>query len=130
LAPVVQGITLFVIGMALLFAAMGLLILVMVVLERVFRTRPLVTAKQEPEESETVSKLAPAIEDEQVVAAIAVALAQLRSLDLGRSGLGEALEGGRGSWWTAGQIRQRQATAPHASNTPARSTTSFTAHGR
>jgi sodium pump decarboxylase gamma subunit len=109
LSPIIQGIVLFVIGMAFLFAAMGVLILAMIVLERLFRTRKLVPEGQEPAEKEAVSRHERDTANEEVVAAIALALAYLRSLDISRSGLGTALEVGHSSWWTMGQIRQRSA---------------------
>ena len=93
-----------VVGMAILFAAMALLILAMVLLERIFRTRKLIPEEQEPGEIELTSRRSE-IEDEEVVAAIAIALAQVRAAELGQSGLGMALEAGRGRWWTT-QIRQ------------------------
>jgi Na+-transporting methylmalonyl-CoA/oxaloacetate decarboxylase gamma subunit len=86
---------------------MALLILVMMILERLFRTRKLVPDESEPGETETVSRHARDTTDEEVAAAIALALAHLRLLDLSRSGLGTALETGRGAWWTVGQIRPR-----------------------
>jgi sodium pump decarboxylase gamma subunit len=107
LSAVGEGVILLVIGMAVLFAAMGLLILAMVVLERLFRTRRLVPEEREPDATEAVSRLARDTEDEEVAAAIAVALAHLRSLEICRSGLGTALEVGRGSWWVKGQLQQR-----------------------
>jgi sodium pump decarboxylase gamma subunit len=107
LSAIGQGVLLLVIGMAILFAAMGLLILVMVILERIFRTRRLVPEEGEPNATETDSKLARDTGDEEVAAAIAVALAHLRSLELDRSGLGAALEEGRGSWWLKGQLQRR-----------------------
>jgi sodium pump decarboxylase gamma subunit len=102
-----QGVVLLVLGMAILFAAMGILILFMVVLERVFRTRP--QALNEPELEEKGQKKTGSrrdTEDEEVAAAIAAALAHLRSLDIYRSGLGTALEVGRGSWWAMGRAQQ------------------------
>lgn len=107
MSPIAQGFVLLVVGMAILFAAMGLLILAMVILERLFRTRRLVPDKGEPEETEAVSQLARGTEDEEIVAAIAVALAQLRASEITRSGLGTALEAGRGSWWAARSQHQR-----------------------
>ncbi|GAB4532697.1 MAG: hypothetical protein Kow0063_13630 [Anaerolineae bacterium] len=107
MSAIAQGAILLVVGMTFLFAAMGLLILAMVVLERLFRTRKLVPEEREPGETGAVSRHARDTAEEEVVAAIALALAHLRSLDISRSGLGTALEGGRGSWWTLGQIRQR-----------------------
>ena len=107
MSPIAQGIVLLVVGMAFLFVAMGVLILAMIILERLFRTRKLVPEEQEPGEREAVSRHERDMADEEVVAAIALALAHMRSLDISRSGLGTALEAGRGSWWTMGQIRQR-----------------------
>jgi len=115
-----QGFVLFVVGMALLFVSMGVIILAMIVLERLFRTRKLVPEEQEPGEKETVSRHERDMADEEVVAAIALALAYLRSLDIARSGLGTTLEAGHGSWWTMGQIRQRPVTvlSPPKASTP------------
>jgi Na+-transporting methylmalonyl-CoA/oxaloacetate decarboxylase gamma subunit len=93
--------------MTLLFAAMGLLILAMFLLERLFRTRKLVPDEQELGERETVGRHERDTADEEVAAAIALALAHLRSLEISRSGLGTALEAGRGSWWALGHIQQR-----------------------
>ena len=107
------GINLLVVGMTVLFLAMGLLILVMILLDRLFRTRKLVPDEQEPAETETVSRHARDTADEQVVAAIALALAHLRSLEISRSGLGTALEDGPGSWWTLGQAQQRPTSVHH-----------------
>jgi sodium pump decarboxylase gamma subunit len=107
-----QGVVLLVVGMAILFAAMGVLILVMVVLERVFRSRPQALSEQESEEKALKSRSRRDTEDEEVVAAIAAALAHLRSLDMGRSGLGRALEVGRGSWWAMGRAQQRLVQTP------------------
>jgi len=93
--------------MAFLFASMGVIILAMIVLDRLFRTRKLVPDEYELGEREAVSRHERDTADEEVVVAIALALAHLRSLDIARSGLGTALEAGHGSWWTMGQIRQR-----------------------
>ncbi len=125
-----QGIVLLVVGMAFLFASMGVIILAMIVLERLFRTRKLVPEELEPGERETVSRHERDTADEEVVAAIALALAHLRSLDIARSGLGTALEAGHGSWWTIGQVRQRPLTvlSPPKASTP--SDISSTPQGR
>jgi sodium pump decarboxylase gamma subunit len=110
LSPILQGIVLLVVGMAFLFVAMGVLILAMVILDRLFRTRKLVPEEKEPGERGAVSRHERDMADEEVVAAVALALAHLRSLDISQSGLGTALEAGRGPWWTMGQIRQRPAS--------------------
>jgi Na+-transporting methylmalonyl-CoA/oxaloacetate decarboxylase gamma subunit len=102
-----QGLSLSGMGLGLTFAALGLLILAMILLEYIFRTRRLVPDEREMEETPVVSTLARDMEEEEVAAAIAVALAHLRLLDLHRSGLGTALEAGHGAWWTMGRIRRR-----------------------
>lgn len=102
-----QGLTLSIIGMTVTFAALGLLILSIFILGRLFRTRPLDSdKKEEPQERQVVSSLARDTEEEEVVAAIAVALAHVHSLDISRSGLGVALESGRGPWWAMSQLQR------------------------
>jgi Na+-transporting methylmalonyl-CoA/oxaloacetate decarboxylase gamma subunit len=93
-----QGLSLSALGIGLTFAALGLLILAMFILERIFRTRRLIPEERSPEEAPAASSLARDMREEETVVAIAVALAYLRSLDMSRSGLGEALEAGPGPW--------------------------------
>jgi len=93
-----QGLSLSVLGIGLTFAALGLLILAMVALERIFRTRRLIPEESSSEEMPVASSLTRDMREEETVVAIAVALAHLRSLDMSRSGLGEALEAGPGPW--------------------------------
>ena len=106
MGDIAQGLTLSVIGMTITFAALGLLILTIVVLNHLFRPHPLVSDEEELEETQTLSSSLQDTEDEEIVAAIAVVLA-LRSLDVSRSGLGTALEAGRGPWWMRSQLQQR-----------------------
>jgi sodium pump decarboxylase gamma subunit len=101
-----QGLSLSVMGMGLTFAALGLLILTMILLQRIFRPRRLASGEREAEETAVVSTLGRDTQDEEIAAAISVALAHLRSLDLGRSGLGTGLEAGHGAWWTTGHVRR------------------------
>jgi sodium pump decarboxylase gamma subunit len=105
-----QGLWLSIVGLGLTFAALGVLIGAMTLLERIFRTRPLVPAERGIKETPVVSSLTRDTEDEEIVAAIAIALAHLRSLEISRTALGTALEEGRGSWWRTGQA-QRYTTA-------------------
>ncbi len=93
-----QGLRLSALGMGLTFAALGVLIVAMVALERIFRTRRLIPDERPPEELPVANSLARDTQEEETVVAIAAALAHLRSLDMSRSGLGEALEAGRGPW--------------------------------
>jgi sodium pump decarboxylase gamma subunit len=93
-----QGLSLSALGIGLTFAALGLLILTMLILERVFRTRRLIPEERSAEETPVASMLARDTGEEEIVVAITIALAHLRSLDMSRSGLGEALEAGRSPW--------------------------------
>jgi sodium pump decarboxylase gamma subunit len=93
-----QGLSLSALGIGLTFAALGLLILAMFMLERIFRTRRLIPEERSPEEMPVANSLARDTQEEEIVVAIAVALAHLRSLDMRRSELGEALEAGPGPW--------------------------------
>ena len=95
-----QGLSLSALGIGLTFAALGLLILAMFMLERIFRTRRLIPEERSPEDMPVANSLTRDMREEETVVAIAVALAHLRSLDMSRSGLGEALEAGPGPWGT------------------------------
>ncbi|GEM_PF-6579127 len=102
LGDIIFGVELLVVGMVILFAAMALLILIMVVLGHIFRTRREGSDTHELEITEAVG------EDKEIVAIIAVALAKARSFDLPRgerSGLGAFLKTGRGLWWSMRNIQ-------------------------
>jgi sodium pump decarboxylase gamma subunit len=106
----VQGLTISVVGISLTFLALGLLILAMILLERLFRTQEPIP-EPEPVEKSTVGSLARDSADEEVVAAIATALAFLRSREICESGLGANLETGPTRWWYAGRTQQSPADA-------------------
>lgn len=95
-----QGLQVSVLGMGLTFAALGLLILTMMVLERLFRVR-------EEADSAEVAAVSTAEEDE-VAVAIAVALNHLQARDQDTSDLGAKLEAGRGAWWQKSQSHHRR----------------------
>ncbi len=99
--PILQGLNLTILGLTLTFAALGLFILVIVVLERVFRVRALIPEQREEHETVIAGELPPDTENEEIAAAITIALSYLRSIDICRSGLGSTLEAGRGAWWNA-----------------------------
>lgn len=108
-----QGLKLSVMGISLTFAALGLLILAMWALERAFRVQQLVPEEREPAETPVVSTLERDTEEEEIVAAISVALAHLRSLDICRSGLGSTLEAERSAWWTGGRLHRQPGRSPN-----------------
>ncbi len=104
-----QGLMISVMGMGTTFAALGLLILTMVLLDYFFGAQPPVHDEATPAKKPLVSPPAPDTEDEEIAAAIAVALTYLRTADTYHGHLGATLEAGRGPWWAMGQTRQRSA---------------------
>ena len=108
----IQGLVLSAVGMSLTFLALGILILVMVLLDRIFSEDKKVESPEDASaEKSTVSSLARDTEDEAVVAAIAAALAHLRSLDICKAGLGSSLETPPNRWWLLGRSQQSPADA-------------------
>lgn len=109
---IVQGLILSVIGIGLTFLALGILILVMVLLDRLFRDdKKGDSGEVKPVEKVAVGSPAPDAVDEKIVAAIAVALAQVRSLELYEVGLGSTLETPPSRWWQTGRAQQSPADA-------------------
>jgi sodium pump decarboxylase gamma subunit len=92
---VVEGLQVTVIGMGLVFLALGMVILATYILEWAFRPNRLqgepagemAATSEEPADVEATD-----YEDEAVVAAISLALVKLQTLEKSRAGLGQALE--------------------------------------
>jgi Na+-transporting methylmalonyl-CoA/oxaloacetate decarboxylase gamma subunit len=97
-------LTISLIGLGLTFAALGLLILVMVLLERLTRHQTVPWGSTQTQPAASPPARHPA--DEDVVAAIVIALAHVRSLDICQGSLGSTLEVGPGPWWRLGQSHQ------------------------
>ncbi|MFQ5595279.1 MAG: OadG family protein [Anaerolineae bacterium] len=110
-----QGLGLSVMGMGLTFAALGLIIVVMVVLQRLFSPQP---TSYEPEMGETLLFSPPAHgPEDEIVAAIAAGLAHFGALSIGGAALGSALEAQRGRWWVMGQAQQHRVGGPVTQST-------------
>jgi sodium pump decarboxylase gamma subunit len=96
-----QGLWITVVGMGLVFLALGILVLAMMALERLFRPKAKGTMATETAEE-------PSKEEEEIVA-IAVALASLlteKEAQVGYRQLGSALGDGPGSWSVVGRGQQ------------------------
>jgi sodium pump decarboxylase gamma subunit len=105
LNPMMQGLTVGVMGIGITFAALGLIILVMIVLQRLF-VQPHAAASQD-EIGTTHAVEAPGLpQEEEVVAAIGAALAYMRAAESARGGLGSSLGVESGAWWHVGQAIQ------------------------
>jgi sodium pump decarboxylase gamma subunit len=96
-----QGLTVGVIGMGITFAVLGVVVLLMVLLRSAAHGRQATPLQPQTEAPAEAAALPHAIEEE-VVAAIAVALAHLGVVEASQGGLGSSLEAGHGPWWRGG----------------------------
>jgi sodium pump decarboxylase gamma subunit len=106
--PLLEGLLLSGAGLAVTFLALGLLIVIIVLLNRVFGGR---TAPAEPAtEPAAVSPVEAAEADDlaEVAAAVAAAVTVLRAAEQPAGALGSALESGPGRWWGALSADGRQ----------------------
>ena len=101
-----QGLTISVIGISLTFAALGILILMMFLLVRLFPVKQEKNDISRPVEPIKSDASRRSVKEEEITAAIAAALSYFRARDLERSGLGETLETPPAPWWVMGQARQ------------------------
>jgi sodium pump decarboxylase gamma subunit len=107
-----QGLWITVVGMGLVFLALGILVLAMMALDRLFRPRAKEAMATEAASSLVVDLQStteePSTEEEEIVA-IAVALANLltrKEAPVGDRQLGSALGDGPGSWSVVGRGQQ------------------------
>lgn len=113
-----QGLTISVMGMALTFTAMGLLILTMHLLDRFSPGRQPPIATKVTADKKLVTSATAGDTEEEIAAAIAVAVTCLREIDEARAAeayqadLGVRLEAGHGRWWMAGRTQQRSVSTP------------------
>ncbi len=96
--PLTQGLALSLTGLAVTFASLGLFILIISLLQRFFGAETTSTVQPDRESGEGRGG-AFGREDEEIAAAIAVALEYWRSQQSARSDLGDVLVAGRGPWW-------------------------------
>jgi sodium pump decarboxylase gamma subunit len=106
-----QGLWISVIGLTILFIAMGLLFVLMMLLERLSRSRTQPVSQAEAAFTRDTTTPEQAKNDE-IAAAITVAVAYLRGQERGKSSLGSSLETGPGQWWLQGRVRQAPRRRP------------------
>lgn len=104
-----KGLELSLLGILITFLALGVFILIMVVLQRLFPSeqtdasaKTLTEKEEQPQVEVQIEEIG---EDAAVVAAIAAALSYLRSRS--QSSLGSSLQEGRGSWWATRKMEAR-----------------------
>jgi Na+-transporting methylmalonyl-CoA/oxaloacetate decarboxylase gamma subunit len=105
LNEILQGLQISVLGLAITFTAILLVIFVIVLLTRVFPAKP--EAEKEAIVEPAVIHNAENREDEEVAIAVAIALSRLQAGVRCRNGLGTELATGHGAWWKAGRILLR-----------------------
>jgi sodium pump decarboxylase gamma subunit len=103
-SPIVQGLNVSIAGMIIIFIVMGLFILVMVILQKIFPPKAEVETSEEAVAEE--QPIAVAQSDDEVVAVIMAALNYARSTS--QSQLGSALQSGRGAWWVSNRMAALQ----------------------
>jgi Na+-transporting methylmalonyl-CoA/oxaloacetate decarboxylase gamma subunit len=91
-----QGLEISALGMGLTFAALAMLILMMIVLERLFRPK---AAAGQDTPAPSIMTSTDHSEEEEIAAAIGVAYSYLQNDTTPQQSLGSTLEAGRGAWW-------------------------------
>lgn len=109
-SPIYQGLILSVTGLILTFASLGLLVIILILLQRFFsRPQAPVAVEEEEMEEEIPAAIAPAQPTEEVAAAIAAALTYLSPEHAARENqLGQTLKTGPGHWWRRSQLHTRR----------------------
>jgi Na+-transporting methylmalonyl-CoA/oxaloacetate decarboxylase gamma subunit len=92
-----QGLLISLLGLLLTFLALGMLILTIIVLQRLFSPAPVTSPTEGP------GSPGPRGEEDELAAAIAAAVLLLRAKDRHSAALGGTLENGPGRWWQRGQ---------------------------
>ena len=100
--PILQGLTISVSGIIITFVALGLFILVMIVLQKLFPAES--EAGSEAEKKTIVESSTSADDEGEVVAAIAAAVAYFQQSFDQSGDLGTLLGEGRGTWWMVKRI--------------------------
>ena len=107
---ILEGLSISLTAMLLTFLSLGLFILVMVVLKRLFPSKPESTGADVEVVSralaENTDPCGPTEEEGAVVAAIAATVSYMRAQ--AQAGLGDNLKQGRGGWWNASYQRKPQ----------------------
>lgn len=111
--PLIQGLEISITGLVITFTALGIFILVMMALQRIFREKTPVSDETPALEENTIEP-SKAVgtqnndDETEVIAVIVAAISYLRSQTL--SSLGASLETGKGNWWVSNRLNTKQGT--------------------
>lgn len=107
---ITQGLQISISGLTITFLALGVFILIMFVLQKLFPPKPQTEDEngddQAAGDTYTDIEVSSAGKDNEIAAAIAAAVSYLQST--GQSQLGGTLQEGRGAWWVSNRISSRQ----------------------
>ena len=107
MSDIMQGLSISIVGLLITFFSLGVFILLMIVLQRIFPPKPKVEEVAEEGEPVIQVMLDQPDEEGEVVAAIAAAISHFQTEN--RPRLGANLESGRGRYWSANRSSFRPA---------------------
>ena len=101
--PITEGLAISITGLLTTFLALGLFIVIMIVLQKLFpvRNEEEAGSSTEDEDADVVIAVETESDEEEEVAAVVAAISYFKSRS--QSKLGSALETGRGRWWAQSQ---------------------------
>ena len=102
--PILQGLTISISGIVITFLALGLFILVMVILQKMFPAESEAPDGSDAEKKTIVESSTASDDEGEVVAAIAAAVAYFQQSFNQSGDLGISLNEGRGTWWMVKRI--------------------------
>jgi Na+-transporting methylmalonyl-CoA/oxaloacetate decarboxylase gamma subunit len=102
---ILQGLSLSLTGIVITFASLGLFILIIIVLQRLFGAKRPAQADSQSQGSAALPATMEVGSDSQVAAAIAVALEHFRAAETASDQTGSTLTQGRGAWWQSRQVQ-------------------------
>ncbi len=110
MSELMQGLNISIWGLGLTFLSIGLLVLLIIGMDKLFPAKP--EAEEAPEEAGPAIEMTVEEDESEVAAAILVALQKLQQESAaGYEGLGAELQSGHGAWWSVRRYPQTPARA-------------------
>ncbi len=106
MTPFVQGLYVSAVGIVVLFITAAIFYFLLIGLQKLFPGKEGEIIQAVESIPEAVAATETSFEDEEIAAVIATAIQNAHRLTL--SGLGTALQEGRGSWWSANLLAARE----------------------
>lgn len=103
---ILAGLSISISGLAVTFLALGVFVLVMMILQKVFSTKSDAAAEEETQDVPVVMESSETTEDDNLPVVIATAISFFRNQ--AQSSLGSSLENGKGGWWSSNRLNAQQ----------------------